>query len=165
MTGQDAESVRHILGQRLDLQNLLLLARSKIMGIPPKTVRPFLLPVNYRLGAAELDSMIELASVGEQLRQVLATYYGRTFKGVSLDALARFEVSSIETAFDRYLAKECFQAFSGSRFTAGLAVAFLFLKRFETNDLKGIIAGKAKGVAPKEIRRNTILHQEPWSSP
>ncbi len=159
LTGRDAESVRHILGQYFDLQNLLLLTRSKIMEIPAGTVRSFMLPVSYRLKSSDLLTLASLSTVGDQVRGIRLTYYAQALGKTSFDAAPRSGVSLLETAFNRYFARQCYQAFSGSRFFAGLAIAFLFLKRFETSDLKAILTGKAAGLSSEEIREKIILHQ------
>jgi vacuolar-type H+-ATPase subunit C/Vma6 len=160
LTGRDSEGVKRILGQRFDLLNLLLLARTKKMGISSAARRSLLLQANYRLKASDLDDMAELSTPAEQLTRMRTTFYSAALQGISTSDLDRAGISLLETVFNRYLARECSHAFSGSRFTAGLAVAFLFLKRFETNDLKAILTGKAAGLSKEEIREKMILHQD-----
>ncbi len=161
LTGRDAESVRRILGQRFDLLNFLLLARTSKMGLPPGTLRSLLLPMSYRLKPADLDELAELSALQEQFLRMRGTFYSVVLEKVSIEDLERAGISLLETVFNRYLARECGHAFSGSRFNAGLAIAFLLLKRFETSDLKAILTGRAAGLSKEEIQEKTVLYSEP----
>ncbi len=160
LTGQHAESVKRILGQWLDLQNILLVARSRSIGIPSKVILSFLLPVRYRMQRSTIEDMAG-SSVTDIAQKITATTYQRAMIDYERVSRSGLEISLLETSFQRYMAAQCFQAFAGPRFSAGLAVAFLFLKLFETQDLKVILTGKLKSIPPSDIWRNIVLHSPP----
>ncbi len=160
LTGQHAESVKRIMGQWLDLQNILLVARSRSLGIPSKVILSFLLPIQYRIQRSIIEDMAG-SSVTDIVPKISATTYQRAIVNYERVSRSGLEISRLETSFQRYMAAQCFQAFAGSRFSAGLAVSFLFLKLFETQDLKVILTGKLKSIPPSDIWRNIVLHSPP----
>ena len=160
LSGQDSETVKHILGQWFDLRTLLLVARSQTLGISAKTIRALMLPAHYRLSGPEIEDMVA-ASSADLYRRIAASRYGKAMSPTDLVAFPELDASSLEIIFDRYLAQECFQVFAGWRFTAGVAVAFVFLKQFEARDLKAILTGKVRSLPAQSIRRSITLHQKP----
>ncbi len=161
LAGQHAESAKRILGQWLDLQNILLVVRSRTLGVSSKVIQSFLLPVHYRLQSATVEEMAGLSSVDDIIRRVTETPYQRAVAGYEQASRLGLEISSLETSFNRYLAVQCSLAFAGWRFSAGLVVAFLFLKLFETRDLQAILTGKVRSIPPSVIWRNIVLHPPP----
>ncbi len=160
LTGQHAESVKRILGQWLELQNILLVARSRSIGVPSKVILSFLLPVQYRIHRSTIEDMAG-SSVTDIVQKISATTYQRAVADYERVSRSGLEISLLETSFQRYIAAQCFQAFAGCRFSPGLAVSFLFLKLFETQDLKVILTGKLKSIPPSDIWRNIVLHSPP----
>lgn len=160
LTGLHTESAQRILGQRLDLQNILLVVRSRSLGVSSKVIQSFLLPVHYRLQQSTIEEMAGLSSLTDIFRHISTTSYQRAMASYEQISRSELEISSLETSFNRYLADQCFRAFAGWRFSAGLVVAFLFLKLFETNDLKAILTGKVKSIPPSLIWRDIVLHPQ-----
>ncbi len=163
LTGLHAEGAKRIIGQWLDLQNILAIARSRKLGLPSKFVQSNLLPVHYRLQASTIQDMASSASLTDIVRNVSATSYQKALGDYERVRGPGDEVSLLETSFHRYLARQCFGSFGGWRFSAGLAVAFLYLKLFETMDLRAILTAKAKSLPPPLIWNDIVLHPPPSS--
>lgn len=152
----DKQSVQTLVGEHIDLTNLLLVARSKALGITGDEVQRSLVPVSYRLG----DALSEAASSGSTtnaLRVFTKTTYGNlvvrfvdTFKeGDSLHPL--------DVLLRKRHADSCLSAFSSFPFCAGLPLAFAYLMAYEAADLRCIISGKHDGVATEKIEPLLIL--------
>jgi vacuolar-type H+-ATPase subunit C/Vma6 len=105
--------------------------------------------------------MAGMSSVTDIIRQAAGTPYQKVLAHVGQSSVSTLEISLVETSLNRFIATRCFTAFAGWRFYAGVVVAFLMLKLFETNDLKAILTGKAKSIPPSVIWKDLVLHSPP----
>jgi len=154
----DKESVQSLVGQQIDAANLLLVVRSKALGISVEEVQEMLVPVNYRLS----DALAEAANAGSTmnaLRALTKTGYAGlverfldTFKdGDSLHPL--------DVSFRRQHAAACLSAFSGFPFRAGLPLAFAYLIGYEISDVQSIVFGKRDGLPIERIEQFLVLQK------
>jgi V/A-type H+-transporting ATPase subunit C len=152
----DKRSAQTLVGEQIDAANLMLLARSKAIGIADDEIKRILVPVNYRLGEA-LHDAVAAGSTTTALRLFLRTTYGdlvgrflETFKeGDSLHAL--------DMSLRRWRAGNCLAAFGGFPFCAGLPLAFAYLTGYEISDIQSILFGKDDNLAPETIEESLIL--------
>jgi vacuolar-type H+-ATPase subunit C/Vma6 len=150
----DAQSARGLIGASIDHLNILLALRARLIGLDARAASDVLIPVNYCLGRA-LTELAESANVQNLIRVIEKTPYARAFEGPSgLDLSG----SGIERALNRSHASTCLNAFAGSPFNVGLALAFLFLKNYELHDLFTIINGKANHVPAERVIQSLILN-------
>jgi vacuolar-type H+-ATPase subunit C/Vma6 len=141
----DSQSAKRLIGEFIDHLNILLAFRARLIGLDARSALELTIPINYALGNT-LNELAESANVQNLMRVLEKTPYARAFERVGA-----MEGSSVgvERVLQRSHAASCFNAFAGSPFNVGLAVAFLFLKSYELYDLFAIINGKASD-APKE---------------
>jgi vacuolar-type H+-ATPase subunit C/Vma6 len=149
----DAQSAKSIIGEAIDHINILAAFRSRLMGLDARTAAAMMIQVNYALDQsfkelAEANNLQNLARILEKTRYVNV-----------LESAAGRDPASVEYALSRSHAKTCVNAFAGSPFSVGLALAFLFLKHYELRDLFGLINAKASDVPSEQALKSLILYQ------
>jgi V/A-type H+-transporting ATPase subunit C len=152
----DRQSVQALVGEHIDVTNLLLVARSKALGIAGDELQRCLVPVNYRLG----DALAEAARSGSTtnaLRVFTKTTYASSVERFVDTFKERGSLHSLAVSLRRRHAARCLSAFSGFPFCAGLPLAFAYLRGYEAADLHCIISGKQDGLATEKIEPLLIL--------
>jgi vacuolar-type H+-ATPase subunit C/Vma6 len=148
----DAQSAKSLVGEAIDHVNILVAFRSRLMGLDARTATAMMIPVNYGLDQA--FSELPESNNAQNLARILEkTRYSSVFEsGGSLDG------EKVEYALTLSHAKTCLNAFAGSPFNVGLALAFLFLKDYELRDLFGLINAKANNVPTDRALESLVLH-------
>jgi vacuolar-type H+-ATPase subunit C/Vma6 len=149
----DAQSARGLVGELIDNLNILLSFRARLIGLDARSTSDLLIPVNYALGHS-LTELSESANMQNLMRIIEKTPYAKAFQSPGLnDGSPR----AVERALNRNHAIACLNAFAGSPFNIGLAIAFLFLKNYELHDLFTIINGKANHTPVDRVFDSLIL--------
>lgn len=152
----DTQSVQPLVGERIDITNLLLAARSKALGIAADQTEQVLVSVNYRLGDA-LSEAASSGSVTSALRAFTKTVYGSSVAPF-LDSFREGDsLHPLEVSLRRRHATSCLYSFSGFPFCAGIPLAFAYLMDYELLDLRAIISGKDEGLAADRLEQFLIL--------
>lgn len=152
----DAQSVQPLVGEHIDITNLLLAARSKALGIAADQIQQVLVPVNHRLGDALLEA-IGSGSVTHALRAFTKTVYASSVTPF-LDTYREGEsLHPLDVSLRRRHATSCASAFTGFPFCAAVPLAFAYLMGYELLDLQAIISGKQDELAPDRIEQFLIL--------
>jgi len=152
----DRQSVQPLVGEQIDTLNLLLVARSKALGIAEDEIRRILAPVNYRLGDA-LSEATSSGSTTNALRAFTKTIYASSV-GQFLETYKEGDsLHPLDSSLRRWHAARCLAAFSGFPFCAGLPLAFTYLMGYEVSDLQSIILGKENGLSADAIEQFLIL--------
>jgi vacuolar-type H+-ATPase subunit C/Vma6 len=149
----DAQSARSLIGERVDHLNVLLALRTRLIGLDARSTLDLMIPVNYALGRS-LSELAESTNAQGLMRVLEKTPYAKAFQG---PGLVDESAASIELALNRSHAVTCFNAFAGSPFSVGLALALLFLKNYELRDLFSIINGKANNAPMERVLSSLIL--------
>jgi vacuolar-type H+-ATPase subunit C/Vma6 len=150
----DAQSARGLIGELLDRMNILLAFRARLVGLDARSTSELFIPVNYVLGHS-LNELAESTSIPNLIRTVEKTPYRRAFED---HAALEGSVTKFERALSHGHALSCLNAFAGSPFNVGLALAFLFLKSYELHDLFTVFNGKANNIPADRILGSLILH-------
>jgi vacuolar-type H+-ATPase subunit C/Vma6 len=148
----DAQSARSLIGEAIDHLNILIAFRSRVMGLDARTAAGMMIQVNYGLGQA-FNELPEANSSQSLIRILEKTRYASIFAGGATP-----EPTKIEQMLNHSHAETCQNAFAGSPFNVGLALAFLFLKNYELRDLFGIISAKANNVPAEKVLGSLVLH-------
>jgi len=149
----DAQSARGLVGEMIDHLNILLSFRARLIGLDARSTSDMMIPVNYGLGHA-YSEFSEATNTQSLIRVLDKTPYAHSAQG--LGPMERAAVG-IERALNRSHANACLNAFAGSPFNVGLALAFLFLKNYELHDFFSIINGKANNVPADRVLESLIL--------
>ncbi len=152
----DKESVQPLVGEHIDAINLLLVVRSKALGVTGEEIQRVLVPVNYHLGEALLEAATS-RSTANALRVFTKTVYASSVEGF-LDTFKEGDsLHPLDVALRRRHATSCLAAFTGFPFCAGLPLAFTYLMSYEVSDLRCIVSGKHDGLATERIEQFLIL--------
>ena len=149
----DAQSARGLVGEAIDHLNILLAFRARLVGLDARATSDMMIPVNYALGHA-FTELGEATNAQSLMRVLDKTPYAQSLE---LPGPIEGAAIGIERALKRNHARSCLNAFAGSPFNVGLALAYLFLKNYEMQDLFSIINGKANNVPAERILESLIL--------
>jgi vacuolar-type H+-ATPase subunit C/Vma6 len=154
----DKESVQGLVGEQIDAANLLLVVRSKALGISAEEVQQMLVPVSYRLR----DALVEATNAGSTmnaLRAFTKTAYASSVERF-LDTFKDGDsLYPLDVLLRRQHAASCLSAFSGFPFRAGLPLAFTYLMGYEMSDLQSIVFGKRDDLPMERIEQFLILQK------
>ena len=149
----DAQSAKSLIGEAIDHVNILVAFRSRLMGLDSRTAAAMMIPVNYGLSQS-FDELPEANSAQNVARILEKSRYGNI-----LEVSSAFDAVSVGYAFTRGHARTCANAFAGSPFNVGLALAFLFLKTYELRDIFGLINAKANNVPSERALESLVLYK------
>jgi vacuolar-type H+-ATPase subunit C/Vma6 len=154
----DKESVQGLVGEQIDAANLLLVVRSKALGISAEEVQQILVPVNYRLR----DALVEATNAGSTmnaLRAFTKTAYASSVERF-LDTFKDGDsLHPLDVSLRRQHATSCLFAFTGFPFRAGLPLAFTYLVGYEMSDVQSIVFGKRDNLSTERIEQLLILQK------
>jgi vacuolar-type H+-ATPase subunit C/Vma6 len=151
----DTQSARGLLGELIDHLNILLAFRARLVGLDARSTSELFIPVNYALGRA-LSELAESTNMANLIHAVEKTPYARALQD---PAVLEGNTVTVERALNRSHVASCLNAFAGSPFNVGLALAFLFLKNYELRDLFAIINGKANNLSADRIVEALVLRR------
>jgi vacuolar-type H+-ATPase subunit C/Vma6 len=149
----DAQSAKRLVGEMIDHLNILLALRARLIGLDARAASELLIPINYALGHSYAE-LAESTNVQNLMRVLEKTPYAQVLQGRALEG----SVAGVERALNRSHATSCFNAFAGLPFNVGLALALLFLKNYELQDLFAVINGKTTQVSSDLVFDSLILH-------
>ncbi len=154
----DRQAARALVGEHVDLLNLLLVLRSKSLEIAEEEIHHALIPINYHLGEA-LSEATGASSVMGALRALAKTPYSAQVNPF-LDSYKEGDaLHPLDVSLHRRHAAVCRSSFSGFPFSAGLPLAFAYLIAYEGSDVRSILGGKRDGISKERIEEVLILQK------
>jgi vacuolar-type H+-ATPase subunit C/Vma6 len=154
----DKESVRGLVGEQIDMTNMLLVARSKLLGVSGEELQPVLVPVDYHLGGT-LPDATSAGSVTNALRAFTKTAYGSSI-GRFLDTFKESNsLHPLEMSLRRRHVNSCLAVFGGFPFHAGFPLAFAYLTAYELSDVSSILSAKRDGLPIERIQQFLVLQK------
>jgi vacuolar-type H+-ATPase subunit C/Vma6 len=146
--------MKDLVGEEIDLRNLLTLFSLKSRQAPPRTIEEAIIPLSYRLPKVTLRSLLQ--SRLEDAANVLAMPYSKLASEAS--NLLRIDSSlPLELLFFRQLYEDA-AAFSKTRsLQAGFIMAYLLLCECEAKNLVSIVTGKQLGLSEEEISKRLFV--------
>jgi vacuolar-type H+-ATPase subunit C/Vma6 len=152
----DRQTARLLVGERIDAANLLLVIRSKTLGISAEEIQSAVVPVNYRLGET-LHAAAAAGSALNALRAFVKTAYSDCVEGFLESYKDGNSLQHLDLALRRRHASTCLTLFAGFPFSAGLPIAFAYLMGYEMTDLQAIVSGKHDRVPRERIEQLLVL--------
>lgn len=149
--GFDRESCLPIVGGTVDLANLTIILRSKLIGIP--NVRDHLIPSSWKLDDRTIDQLLAAQDVAQALDLASShPYYHAILSGARQNYEETKSLSFLEVASRKHSTRISKRIFLGFPYTLGVILAFLVLKENEARNLAAIVAGVGAGMKPDQIR-------------
>jgi vacuolar-type H+-ATPase subunit C/Vma6 len=156
LLGFDRGSCLPIVGTTVDLMNLAIILRSKIIGI--SNVEDHLIPSSWKLDKKTMGQLIAAQDVGQALELISShSYYGRILGSGRQKYEEVKSLSFIEVASRKNSLNVSRRIFAGFPYTLGTILAFLILKENEARNLAAVLAGVGAGIKPDQIRSLTAI--------
>jgi len=157
-SGPDRENCLPIAGSEIDIANLTIIVRSKIIGA--SGIKDHLIPSHWKLNHRAIDQLLAATDVAQAL-DVAASheYYSRILSGARQKYEESKSLSVIEVALRRYQLDLSRRVFLGFPYSVGIVLAFLTLKENEARNLAAVLAGVAAGL-PADKLRSLLAVQE-----
>lgn len=151
LSGLDRENCLPIAGSAIDIANLTIIVRSKIIGA--SGVKDHLIPSHWKLNQRAIDQLLAATDASQALDAVAShEYYSRILSGARQKYEESKSLSFIEVALRQYqldLGRRIFLRFP---YSVGIMLAFLILKENEARNLAAILAGVSAGLPTDELR-------------
>lgn len=151
LRGFDRESCLPIVGATIDLANLTIILRSKLIGI--SNVRDHIIPEAWKLDRKTMDQLAATQDAGPALEIVSShSYYGRILPSARQKYEESKSLSFVEVASRKHSMDASRRIFAGFPYTLGTVLAFLIYKENEARTLAAMFAGVGAGIKADEIR-------------
>jgi V/A-type H+/Na+-transporting ATPase subunit C len=151
LSGPDRENCIPIIGSAVDIANLTIIVRSKLIGA--SGVKDHLIPSHWKLNQRAIDQLLAATDTTQGL-DVVANheYYGRILGNARQKYEESKSLSFIEVALRRHQLDLSRRIFLGFPYSVGIVLAFLILKENEARNLAAVLAGVAVGLPTDELR-------------
>ena len=151
LSGPDRGNCLPIAGSAIDIANLTIIVRSKIIGA--SGVKDHLIPSHWKLNQRAVDQLLTATDAAQALDVVAShEYYGRILSGARQKYEESKSLSFIEVALRRHQLDLSRRIFLGFPYSVGMMLAFLILKENEARNLAAVLAGVAAGMPADELR-------------
>lgn len=151
LSGPDRENCLPIAGSAIDIANLTIIIRSKLIGA--SGVRDHLIASHWKLNQRAIDQLLAATDAPQALDAAAGNeYYSRILSGARQKYEESTSLSFIEVALRRYQLDLSRRLFLGFPYSVGIVLAFLILKENEARNLAAVLAGVAAGLPTDELR-------------
>jgi hypothetical protein len=151
LSGPDRENCLPVAGSAIDIANLTIIIRSKLIGA--SGVRDHLIPSHWRLNQRTIDQLLAATDATQALDAVAShEYYGRLLSGARQKYEESKSLSFMEVALRRHHLDLSRRLFLGFPYSVGIVLAFLILKENEARNLAAVLAGVAAGLPTDDLR-------------
>jgi len=151
MSGADKTHCAPIAGAAVDISNLTIILRSKLIGAT--SIRDHLIQSSWRLDSRTVEQLFASQDAAQALDSLSSHhYYGRLLGG----ARQRFEESKslafLEIVLRKYQLKLSKRIFLGFPYSLGTILAFLIFKENEAKNISAVLTGLEAGLPQTELR-------------
>jgi V/A-type H+/Na+-transporting ATPase subunit C len=151
LSGPDRENCRPIAGSTIDIANLTIILRSKILNA--SGVKDHLIPSHWKLNQRHLDQLLTATDVSQALDAVAShEYYSKILAGGRQKYEETKSLAFIEVALRRHQLHLSTRLFLGFPYSVGIVLAFLILKENEARNIAAVITGVGAGLPGTELR-------------
>ncbi len=151
LRGRDKESCLPIVGSSIDLLNLSIILRSKLIGIT--NVQNHLVPIHWKLRDKSVKQLISSEDLAQALdRSSSLPYYRKLLVGGRQRFDESKSLSFLELLIRKHLLEASRSILLGFPYTLGVELAFLVLKENEARNLAAVVSGVGAGLRPEQVR-------------
>lgn len=144
------KGVRRLVGEEIDLRNLLIAFSLKARDIPQRVIEETIIPLSHALPKATLHSLLQARL--EDMPSILPGRYSR-LANEAANFLKSKPTLPFEWPFFRQLYSDASEAMSAYSLETGFVLAYLLLCECETKNLVTIVTGKQLDLTDEEISR------------
>ena len=151
LSGADRENCKPIAGSTIDVANLTIILRSKILNAPG--VKDHLIHSHWKINQRYLDQLLGATEVSQALDAIAShEYYYKMLAGGRQKYEETKSLAFIEVALRKHQLKLSTRLFLGFPYSVGIVLAFLTLKENEARNLAAVITGVGAGLPGDQLR-------------
>lgn len=153
---RDRKVAQKIIGMEIDLININIILRSKLLNFPPDDILPQLIPINYRLNHT-LTQAAKASSFSEANESLQTTIYSDLVQAIYRDYKEKEKsIDKIEQLQQEWFIQSLFAILAGYPFHIGTFLTYIVFRLQETENLRIIFETKWKGIDLKFARDQLI---------
>ncbi len=149
--GRDRNSCLPIVGTSIDLLNLSVILRSKLIGI--SNVRDHLIPTQWKLSEKPLNQVLSAEDLVQTLDRASSV---KQYRLLLSGARQKYEESKslafLEVAVRKHMVEVSRDVLLRFPYSIGVVLAFLTLKENEARNIAAVVSGVGAGLKPETIR-------------
>jgi len=150
----DAEAVKELIGEEIDLRNLLIGLSMKIRDLSPNLIEETFTSSHHRIPRGRLQSLAQARL--EDAPSLLATQPYSKLASEAVKISRGGSQMALEVPFLRQMYDDASKALRIHSFDAGYIIAYLMLCECEARNLVTITTGKQLGLSEDEISQATL---------
>ncbi|MFX0016723.1 MAG: V-type ATPase subunit [Candidatus Hermodarchaeota archaeon] len=154
---RDRKVTEKIIGTEIDLINLNIVLRSKLLNFPSKNILFQIIPINYRLRSV-LDQAVEAFSFQDAIDQFQTTVYSDLIQAIFREYREKDKsITKIEQLQKEWFIQSLLTMMAGYPFHIGIFLAYIIFRLQETENLRIIFETKWKGI-DIEFARELLIY-------
>lgn len=151
LSGADRENCRPISGSTIDVANLTIILRSKILGA--SGIKEHLIPTRWKLNQRAIDQLLGSVDVSQALDSIAShEYYAKILTGARQKYEESKSLAFIEVALRGLQLKLSTRLFLGFPYSVGIVLAFLVVKENEARNVAAVLTGVGAGLPSEQLR-------------
>ncbi len=153
---RDLEVAQKIIGMEIDLNNINIILRSKILNFPPEEIFTQLIPINHRLGS-NLSQAVRAFSFSDAIDSLKTTVYSDLVQAIYREYREKKKsIIKIEQLQQEWFIQALFAMLARYPFHIGIFLSYVIFRLQETENLRIIFETKWKGIDLKFARELLI---------
>ncbi|MBS7623456.1 V-type ATPase subunit [Candidatus Bathyarchaeota archaeon] len=145
--------VRRLVGEEVDLRNILLILTLKRREIPSRLAEEMAIPIFYRLSRNVVKSLFQ-----KELIDALEALSGTVYRPVAQELLkSREPTSSIETVASKHLYNDASSALNDMFLELGYVIAYMLLCEREARSLTTVTTALDLGVPEASLQERLLF--------
>lgn len=157
LSSSDRKIARRLIGIEIDIKNINWMVRFRFYHkIPMGEALSLLIPNGYRVS----EEFVKRAYLNDNMRSViegLLTQYYLKIPSMSLTEEDLINLQALEAILWRFLFNEITRCLSGYPFSIGVLLAYLTLRKIDTQNIISVLNGKLYGISPAELSTNLVV--------
>jgi len=156
-TKRDQEVAQKIIGMEIDLININLILRGKLLNYPPNEIQAQIIPINYKLSST-LSQALKAFTFNEAIEIFQTTTYADLIQAINREYREKEKsLEKIEQLQQEWFIQALFTMLAGYPFHIGTFLAYIVFRRQETENLRIIFETKWKGI-DLEFARELLIY-------
>ncbi len=157
LSGKDRKMAGRLIGIEVDIKNINWVVRFRFYhGLPLGEALKLLIPHGYQIH----EEAVRKAYLLENMQGVISNLLTKFYLNIPSLALTDEQLNNfqaLEAILWQFLFREVTRCLSGYPFTIGIMMAYLTLRRIDTQNIISILNGKMYGMKPADISTNLVM--------
>lgn len=154
---RDRKVAQKIIGMEIDLININIILRSKLLSLSPDEISTQLIPINYRLGST-LTLAVESFSFSDAIDKLQTTVYSDLIRAIYRDYKEKERsIVNMEQLQQEWFIQALLTMLAGYPFHIGIFLSYVIFRLREIENLRIIFETKWKGI-DLELARQLLIY-------